>query len=143
MKLLHFGFAVRDIETTSAAYRQLFGINWDPIVRHERPSLEQGGAPSAMLVTHGYTSDGTEIEMVQTLAGHSPDTALLGDREGISHVAFEVEDLAAEKARLEDQGLVILEEGKAPRANWLFVQDARLGGALVQLVQLNKQAVNG
>jgi len=55
----------------------------------------------------------------------------------MSHLAFEVEDLAAERARAEARGANILGEGTAPRASWFFILDDRLGGALVQLVQLH------
>ncbi|HET6970767.1 MAG TPA: VOC family protein, partial [Phenylobacterium sp.] len=65
----------------------------------------------------------------------------MGDREGLSHLAFQVEDLATERARLEAAGVKVLSEGTAPRASWFFVHDPRLGGALVQLVQLHEPAI--
>ena len=139
MKLLHFGFAVHDIEKTTAAYRDLFGIRWDPVVEHSSSALIDGEQhASRVKVTHGYTEDGAEIEMVQAIEGRTTDEVVLGGREGISHIALQVDDLAAEKARLLGLGMKIINEGQAPRANWLFVADDRLGGALVQLVQLNQ-----
>jgi len=135
MDLLHFGFAVRDIETTSQAYRDLFGVAWDPIARYVLPDPD-GGADQVSLVTHGHTRDGVEIEMVQTVSGQTVDARWFGNREGLSHIAFKVEDLATERARLTAGGVQIVGEGSAPRADWFFVRDDRLGGALVQLVQL-------
>jgi catechol 2,3-dioxygenase-like lactoylglutathione lyase family enzyme len=135
MDLLHLGFAVRDIETTSQAYRDLFGIAWDPIVHYALPDPD-GGEDQVSLVTHGRTGDGVEIEMVQTVSGQTVDARWFGDREGVSHIAFRVEDLAAERARLTAGGVEIVGEGSAARADWFFVRDERLGGALVQLVQL-------
>lgn len=138
MKLLHFGFAVRDIERSTKAYRDLFGIVWDPIVSHVT-ALE--GAPARVLVTHGYTSDGTEIEMVQQVEGASADSVALGEgREGISHIAFAVKDLRAERDRMAAAGVRIFAEGTASRADWFFVNHPDLGGAVVQLVQLHDQA---
>ena len=136
MKLLHFGFAVRDIEATSNAYRDLFGIAWDPVARYALPDGE--GGEQVSLVTHGMTGDGTEIEMVQTVSGDTVDARWFGDREGVSHIAFQVDDLAAERARLSGMGVEIVGAGSAPRADWFFVHDDRLGGALVQLVQLRQ-----
>jgi len=135
MKLLHFGFAVHDIEAVTQAYRELFGIRWEPVVRYVLPDGE-GGEPQVSLVTHGHTGDGTEIEMVQTVSGQTVDARWFEGREGVSHIAFQVEDLAVERARLEAKGVAIVGEGSAPRADWFFVSDPRLGGALVQLVQL-------
>jgi catechol 2,3-dioxygenase-like lactoylglutathione lyase family enzyme len=137
MDLLHFGFAVRDIETTSQAYRELFGVAWDPIVRYVLPDPD-GDVDQVSLVTHGRTRDGVEIEMVQTVSGQTVDARWFEGREGVSHVAFKVENLEAERARLTAMGIQIVGEGSAPRADWFFVRDDRLGGALVQLVQLRE-----
>lgn len=139
LNLLHFGFKVNDIERTMEAYADLLGIEWDPVTEYAIPHGADGQV-SRSKVTHGKTGDGVEIEMVQYLEGAAVDDQVLGDREGISHVAFLVDDLAAERARLQAMGIAIVGEGTAPRASWVFVQDERLGGALVQLVQLNQQA---
>jgi catechol 2,3-dioxygenase-like lactoylglutathione lyase family enzyme len=140
MNLLHFGFKVKDIARTSAIYADLFGIVWDPIREYDVPVVVDGQARrNRSYVTHGKTSDGIEIEMVQPIEGEVPDDIALGDREGISHVAFAVQSLEQEKARLLARGIEIVNEGTAPRADWLFVADHRLGGALVQLVQLHEE----
>jgi catechol 2,3-dioxygenase-like lactoylglutathione lyase family enzyme len=134
MKLLHFGFAVRDIERTSAAYRDLFGMTWEAVARYALP--DGSGGEQVSLVTHGHTGDGTEIELVQTVSGDTVDARWFGDREGVSHIAFQVEDLASERARLSGMDVEIVGTGSAPGADWFFVRDDRLGGTLVQLVQL-------
>ncbi|MDZ4363262.1 VOC family protein [Brevundimonas sp.] len=137
MRLLHFGFAVRDVEATTTAWRELFGIDWEPVARHALPDPDQG-ADHVSLVTHGRTGDGVEIEMVQTVSGRTVDAQVFGDREGVSHVAFQVDDLATERARMIAAGVEVVDEGSAPRADWVFLRDPRLGGALVQLVQLRR-----
>lgn len=136
-RLLHFGFKVHDIERTMQAYHDLFGIEWDPVAEYAIPNGGEDAAPTRSKVTHGKTGDGVEIELVQSIEGAPVDDHVLGDREGISHVAFIVDDLAAERAKVEASGLAIVGEGTAPRASWIFLHDERLGGALVQLVQLN------
>jgi predicted enzyme related to lactoylglutathione lyase len=136
MRLLHFGFRVHDIERTMQAYQQLFGIDWDPVVEYAIATVD-ATSMSRSKVTHGKTGDGVEIELVQYLEGTPLDDRVLGDREGVSHIAFVVDDLAAERARAEMAGVKIVGEGSAPRASWIFLHDDRLGGALVQLVQLN------
>jgi catechol 2,3-dioxygenase-like lactoylglutathione lyase family enzyme len=140
MNLLHFGFKVKDISRSTALYAELFGIVWDPIREYDVPVTVDGEARrNRSYVTHGKTGDGTEIEMIQPLDGEVTDDIALGGREGISHVAFAVKDLALEKARLRARGISIVGEGTAPRADWLFVADPWLGGALVQLVQLHEE----
>ena len=138
MKLLHFGFKVHDIEKTSQAYRELFGLDWEPIKQFALPTrVGEHSGEVLSKVTHAWTDDGVEIELVQTVEGASVDDAILGDREGMSHIAFQVDDLAAERAKAEARGANILSEGTAPRASWFFLLDERLGGALIQLVQLH------
>jgi catechol 2,3-dioxygenase-like lactoylglutathione lyase family enzyme len=140
MRFMHFGFKVHDIEKTSAAYRELFGLDWEPIKEFTLPTrVGDSFADARSKVTHAWTDDGVEIELVQTVEGLSVDDALLGDREGMSHIAFQVEDLAAERAKAEARGANILSEGTAPRASWFFILDERLGGALVQLVELHEK----
>ncbi len=136
MRLLHFGFRVHDIERTMQAYQDLFGIDWDPVVEYALPKADNASV-SRSKVTHGKTGDGVEIELVQYLEGAPIDDHVLGGREGVSHIAFVVEDLAAERARADANGVAIVGEGSAPRASWIFLHDDRLAGALVQLVQLN------
>lgn len=140
MRLLHFGFKVHDIERTMGAYNDLFGVEWDPVAEFALPGEGGSSKLSRSKVTHGKTGDGVEIELVQHVEGPHVDDYVMGDREGISHVAFLVDDLAAERAKVEAKGVSIVDEGSAPRASWIFLHDERLGGALVQLVQLNKTA---
>ena len=132
MRLLHFGFKVHDIERTMQAYSEIAGVRWDPVVEYVQPGARRSR------VTHGYTEDGVEIELVQPVEGAAVEDVIMGDREGISHIAFVVDDLAAERAKALDRGMEIVNEGTAPRASWIFLKDDRLGGALVQLVELSR-----
>ncbi|MGE0387897.1 MAG: VOC family protein [Gammaproteobacteria bacterium] len=136
MKFLHFGFRVHDIERTVAAYRELLGLEWEPV--KEYATTDPQGRPARSQVSHAWTEDGTEIEMVQVDGGACLDDLVMGGREGISHVAVAVQDLAAEKSRALARGLKVVQEGSAPRASWFFIHDERLGGALVQMVQLHQ-----
>ena len=132
MKLLHFGFKVHDIHRTTEAYRELFGLEWEPVKEY----TTDGGRSR---VSHAWTDDGVEIEMVEPVDGGALDDLVMGEREGISHIAFSVEDLAAEKEKALSKGLKVVNEGTAPRASWFFIHDDRLGGALIQMVQLHEQ----
>ena len=119
------------------AYRDLLGIEWDPLTEYAMPNDGDSNQLTRSKVTHGKTGDGMEIELVQYVEGAAIDDRVMAGREGVSHVAFVVDDLAAERARAQAKGVAIVSEGSAPRASWIFLHDERLGGALVQLVQLN------
>lgn len=138
-KFLHYGFKVKDIHESMKTYSALLDIKWDPVKEFATEEQEIHGKPCPLriLLTHGHTTDGTEIEMIQLLDGDVPDRIALGDRDGISHVAYSVDDLEEARARAQSQGLAVVSEGKAGRANWIFVADDKLGGALVQFVKFN------
>ena len=139
MNLLHFGLKVKDIERAMQAYGDLLGIKWDPVVEHSAADMLIDGVhgPSRVKVTHGLTANGVEIELVQLVEGHTTDDLVMGDREGISHMAFLVDDLDRCRSDLVAKGYRIVNEGSAPRADWLFTHDEKLGGALLQFVKLN------
>ncbi len=138
MKFLHVGFAVKDIERSIALYQKLFGIQWDPVKEFSVTTLIDGKEnPSRARVTHGYTDSGFEFEMVENVAGISADSLILGDREGLSHLAFTVDDLPAERRRLEAEGLRMVSEFASPKVDFQFFKDERLAGALIQLVQFH------
>jgi catechol 2,3-dioxygenase-like lactoylglutathione lyase family enzyme len=141
VKFLQVGFKVNDIERASRAYAELFGLQWEPVKEFTmQHRVGDHVGPVRSRVTHAWTDDGTEIELVETAEGHSVDVELMGEREGISHIAFQVDDLAAERAKFEAKGVRIVGEGTAPRASWFFVMDDRLAGAVVQIVQLHEKS---
>jgi catechol 2,3-dioxygenase-like lactoylglutathione lyase family enzyme len=134
VRFLHVGFHVRDLERTVRIYTDVPGLSWDTIAEHRQPE-------GRFKVTHGYSADGAEFEFVQTLSGTAVDEQVLGDREGVSHIAFAVDDLDAERAKATKNGIEIVNEGVAPRARWFFLKDPRFGGVLLQLVELRHQPV--
>ena len=137
MEFLHVGMKVDDIERSRALYGQLFGMTWEPVSEYALADavLEGEVSPSRTLVSHGWTADGTEIEMVQVVEGRTADHLVLGDREGLSHVAFSVEDLDSAVATAEAAGLRRVAEWSSPAVDYVFLSGAALGGVLVQLVQ--------
>ena len=137
MKFLHVGMKVHDIERSKELYGRLFGMSWEPVSEYALPDavLEGAVAPSRTLVSHGWTADGTEIEMVQVVQGRTADHLVLGESEGLSHLAFSVEDLDSAVAVAEAAGLRRVSEWSSPAVDYVFVSGAALGGPLVQLVQ--------
>lgn len=140
MDFLHVGMKVTDIRASSALFAELFGITWEPVREYtlETITLEGSVSPSTTLVTHGTTASGVEIEMVQVTDGRTADELVLGDREGLSHIAFTVPDLdtAAEDARR--RGLRQVSEYRSDDVDFAFFASARLGGVLAQLVQFKR-----
>ena len=140
MEFLHVGMKVDDIENSRALYGALFGMTWEPVSEYSLTDavLEGEVSPSRTLVSHGWTADGTEIEMVQVVEGRTADELVLGEREGLSHVAFSGEERDSAVATAETAGLRRVSEWSSPAVDYVFLSGAALGGLLVQLVQFKK-----
>ena len=127
--LEHLGLAVHDLEAATALYTTLLGM----------APYKKEHVASESVDTVFFQVGGSKIEL---LAGTSPDSAItkfLGKKpEGIHHVAFEVDDIRAEMARLRGEGFVLLsEEPKRGADNKLvcFVHPKSAAGVLVELCQ--------
>src|SRR3954452_4469468 len=129
---------VDDIDSSSQLFGALLGMTWEPVKEYS-VELDYAGQPEngRTLVTHGLTPAGVEVEMVQTLSGRSPDTDVLGTREGVSHIAYRVDDLAAARAKAEEAGLTTLCSYRSDQVDFVFYDGPGLGGILLQLVQFH------
>jgi len=127
--LEHLGLAVRDLAAATDLYTRLLG---------QSPYKTEHVASEAV-DTVFFQVGGSKIEL---LAGTSPDSAITKflekKPEGIHHVAFEVDDIRAEMARLRAEGFTLLNETpKRGADNKLvcFVHPKSAGGVLVELCQ--------
>ena len=136
----HIGIACRDLETAIERYAT-FGLQ---VVSLE--VNEEQGVREAMLQVGGTgpgTGEGGRPGYVQLLEPLGPDTPVgrfLARRgEGLHHVGYGVDDIAAALATLGGTGLRLLDE--RPRhgsmgASIAFLHPADLGGVLTELVQM-------
>lgn len=80
-----------------------------------------------------------KIELLEASSIDSPIAKFIEKKgEGIHHIAFEVDDIKAEMARLKSQGFVLLSDEPKPGADnklVCFVHPKSVGGVLVELVQ--------
>lgn len=105
------GFVVRDLEAAMRHWIEVFGIG--PFICMERgvsqpPSITwHRGEPVSVELKLGFAyMGGVQIELIeQTNSASSPYTEFLASgREGLQHLGFLVEDLAAAKQRIESAG---------------------------------------
>ena len=127
--LEHLGLAVHDLEAATTLYTTLLGVG----------PYKKEHVDSEAVDTVFFQVGGSKIEL---LAGTSPDSAitrfLAKKPEGIHHVAFEVDDIRVEMARLKGEGFTLLnEEPKRGADNKLvcFVHPKSAAGVLVELCQ--------
>jgi len=124
----HLGVAVADLEEAIDTYRRLFGAELEL-----RETLEDQGVDTALLRVGQ--------DRIELLASRGPDSPVgrFLDRRGpgMHHVAFEVDDVGDELARLAAEGAELIDE--RPRRGLLgleiaFVHPHATGGVLAELV---------
>ena len=131
-RLNHVAIAVPDLVAASATYHETLGAEVSMPVD---------------LPEHGVTTvfvnlPNTKIELLAVLGEQSPIASFLQRNPGggVHHVCYEVEDLAAARARMEAQGARVLGDGEpkigAHGKPVLFLHPKDFCGTLVELEQV-------
>ena len=128
LNLHHLGIAVVDLDAAILVYSDLFGAT----LEHRELVEDQGVEAASLRVGE------SRIELLQPLGPDTPVGRFIAKRgPGMHHMAFEVEDLAAELDRLKAHGVVLIDE--QPRRGLFglqvaFVHPEATGGVLAELV---------
>ncbi len=124
----HVGIAVRNLDAAIARYRTL--------------GLEPGppeDVVSASVRVVFLESGGALVELITPLRGDTALGRFLDKRgEGLHHLAFRVDDIQAELARLEREGFELVDRSPRPGARGrtvAFLHPRSAHGALIELVQ--------
>jgi methylmalonyl-CoA epimerase len=124
----HLGVAVADIDEAVARYRRLFGAELE-----QRETVADQGVEAVSL----RLGDG-RVELLGSLGPETPVGKFLAKRgPGMHHVAFEVDDVGAELARLASDGTELIDETPRRGAFGLevaFIHPDATGGVLAELV---------
>lgn len=129
----HIGIAVKDLGASIALFEQLLNVK----------SYKTESVESEQVSTAFFQTGETKIELV---ASSSPDGTIAKyiekKGEGIHHIAFEVENIENEMARLKASGFVLLnEQPKKGADNKLvcFLHPKSTNSVLIELCQEIKQ----
>ncbi len=130
-ELHHIAVIVRDIDK-AVEYYQSLGI---AKVGREVEFPEEKPQIRAKFVEIG----GLPIEFLQPLHGETPYKEFLDSQgEGVQHVAFAVDDLDEEMAKLVGKGVSVMVKGKAPAAfgaESAHFNTRQTGNFAIQLIQ--------
>jgi methylmalonyl-CoA/ethylmalonyl-CoA epimerase len=118
----HIGVAVHDLDDAVSTYERLFGAS----VEARERIASQGAEAAAMHVGDG------RVELLAPLEEDTPVGRFLARRgPGMHHVAYEVDDLRAELARLDGAGVQLVD------------REPRLGLYGLQVAFIHPDAVHG
>lgn len=128
-KIEHIGIAVKDLEVSNLLFAKLLGV----------PSYKQEEVESEGVMTSFFENGPNKIELLTATNPESPIAKFLEKKgEGIHHIAFDVDDIESEIARLKVEGFVVLNEiPKKGADNKLvaFLHPKSTNGVLIELCQ--------
>ena len=126
----HVGIACHDLDEKVAFYTTTFGLE----VAHRETNEEQGVHEAMLLV-----APGSYVQLLQPSRPDSPVGKFLArNGEGVHHIGYGVDDVAAALTDLEAQGVPLVDQ--RPRhgsmgASIAFLHPKGVGGVLTELVQ--------
>jgi len=128
-KIDHIGIAVADLEAAIKKYTDITG----------QPAAHKEIVPEHKVATAFFPVGETRLELLKGIDPDSSISKFVEKRgEGIHHICFEVEDLAATKQVLSQQGLQFVEntsERGAGGSKVAFIHPNSTGGILIELVE--------
>ncbi len=104
--LAHIAFAVKDVDKTSAAFGEIFGVKTSPgrVVRGVKFPPSYGGATMNVKFTQ-FSANGVTFELLEPLDGASPWKDFIEKHgEGVHHIGFNVGDITESRTFLESAG---------------------------------------
>ena len=128
-KIEHIGIAVKDLKVSNQLFAALFGTP-----HYKMESVESEGVNTSF-----FKSGPNKIELLEATNPESPIAKFLEKKgEGIHHIAFAVDNIEAEIARLTKEGFTVL--NKTPKKgadNKLvaFLHPKTTNGVLIELCQ--------
>ncbi len=128
-KIEHIGIAVKDLDVSNALFEKLFGA----------PAYKTEVVDSEGVTTSFFLNGPNKIELLAATNPDSPIAKFIEKKgEGIHHIAFDVEDIVSEIARLKNEGFVVLNETPKKGADnklVAFLHPKSTNGVLIELCQ--------
>jgi len=128
-KIEHIGIAVKDIEASNKVFTKIFG----------KDNYKSEAVVSEGVVTSFFQVGENKIELVAASNEDSPIAKyLIKNREGMHHIAFDVDDIEKEMKRLQNEGIRTLNEAPKKGADnklICFLHPKDTNGVLIELCQ--------
>lgn len=132
-KVEHIGIAVKDLDQAIKVWEKLLGI---PCYKTEEVASEK-------VKTAFFQLENLKIELLSSGEAESAITKFIEKRgEGIHHLAFHAESIAAQSQRVEKLGFTLINEAPKEGADQKlinFIHPAGVGKVLVELCQENPE----
>lgn len=128
-KIEHIGIAVNDLEKSNEIFAALFG----------KPHYKMEDVESEGVKTSFFQLGSSKVELLEGTSENSPISKFIEKKgEGVHHIAFAVDDILSEVARLKNEGFIILNEIPKKGADnkmVVFLHPKSVNGVLIELCQ--------
>lgn len=128
-KIEHIGIAVKDLEQSEILFSRLLN----------KPAYKRESVDSEKVITSFFEIGNTKIELLASTDEQSPIARFLSkNKEGVHHLAIEVQDIYSEIERLKSVGFEILNEipkNGADNKLICFLHPRSTNGVLVEICQ--------
>ncbi len=129
-KVHHIGIAVKDIKAAAEKYVAITGSS-----DYETEYVAEQDVDVAM-----FEVGETRVELLQGRTENSPISKFLEkNREGLHHIAYEVEDIEKSLSDLKEQGFILIDEKPRIGAGGMkiaFIHPKSTNGVLTELSQI-------
>jgi methylmalonyl-CoA epimerase len=131
LNIHHTAVAVRDLDAALGDLAAQYGV----VPQHREVIVEQGVEEAMVAI------GGSNLQLLMPLGDDTPVGRFLSSRgEGLHHVAFQVADIEAALAYLEESGARLVD--RVPRRGGgghriAFVHPKAFGGTLIELVEVS------
>lgn len=135
------GILVNDIETTSQAYADFFGVEkpqWIITDTVDKTNMELNGKPSAARAKLAFFKVGTTLELELIEPDHEPSTwrnHLDQHGEGVHHIAFEVEGMEEKVKLLEKNHMRLAQKGDYEGGRYAYIDSAPELKVMIELLE--------
>lgn len=128
-KIEHIGIAVNNLKDSNLLFEKLLGV-----AHYKTEEVLSEGVKTSF-----FHSGPNKIELLESTKSDGPIAKFLAKRgEGIHHIAFAVDDIVAEIARLKKEGFIVLNETPKKGADnklVAFIHPKTTNGVLIELCQ--------
>lgn len=128
-KIEHLGIAVQNIEESNELFAKLLNV-----APYKMEVVEREG-----VITSFFQVGESKVELLQATNDESPIAKYLAkNKQGIHHIAFDVDDIYLEMKRLVSEGFVLLSQDPKPGADGkliVFLHPKSTNGVLIELCQ--------
>lgn len=128
-KIEHIGIAVKDLEASNKLFKALFGE-----AHYKTEAVESEGVKTSF-----FQVGPNKIELLEATNENSPIAKFIEKKgEGIHHIAFDVDNIEAEIARLEGESFKLIHTSPKKGADnklVAFLHPKSSNGVLVELCQ--------